>query len=139
MTVRRPRVTVFTPSHRPRFLDDCYRSLVDQTWTDWEWVVALNGGARWRPPCDDVRVRLIVADELSGVGAVKQLACSVALGEYLVELDHDDLLAADALEDLLEQRVLGTGGHHPEQRRGRDLAHHERREQHRHRVLAEAL
>ena len=98
----RPRVTVFTPSHRPRFLDDCYRALVAQTRTDWEWVVALNGGARWRPPVDDSRVRLVIADDLAGVGAVKQLACSVALGEFLVELDHDDLLARDAFEAVVD-------------------------------------
>lgn len=101
MSVDRPRVTVFTPSHRPRFLDDCYRSLVAQTRGDWEWVVVLNGGARWRPPTNDSRVRLVIADDLSGVGAVKQLACSVALGEFLLELDHDDLLASQAVEEVV--------------------------------------
>ncbi|MFC7484131.1 hypothetical protein ACFQX7_34530 [Luedemannella flava] len=42
-------VTVFTPSHHPRFLDECLRSLQAQTMADWEWVVVLNQGARWRP------------------------------------------------------------------------------------------
>ena len=40
--VRRPRVSIFTPSHRTRYLDDCMRSLLAQTYEDWEWIVVLN-------------------------------------------------------------------------------------------------
>lgn len=97
-----PRVSVFTPSHQPRFLDDCLRTLLSQTRTDWEWVVVLNQGARWRPLKDDPRVRVIVSDELTGVGATKRYACSEARGEILVELDHDDELRSDALEMIVD-------------------------------------
>ncbi len=38
-------ISVFTPSHDSRYLSDCYRSLVSQSYTDWEWVVVLNRGA----------------------------------------------------------------------------------------------
>ena len=44
-----PRFSVFTPSHRPRFLDECLTTLQAQTCSDWEWIVLLNNGARWRP------------------------------------------------------------------------------------------
>ena len=87
-----PRVSVFTPSHQPRYLDECFRSLRAQTFEDWEWVVVLNQGARWRPPEPDPRVRVEVKDDLVGVGAAKRHACAVARGEFLVELDHDDIL-----------------------------------------------
>jgi glycosyltransferase involved in cell wall biosynthesis len=93
---------VFTPSHQPRFLDDCLRSLLAQTRQDWEWIVVLNSGARWRPFNPDHRIRLIVNDELSGVGAAKHFACHTARGEILVELDHDDILRSDALEKIVE-------------------------------------
>ncbi len=96
-----PRVSVFTPSHHPRFLDDCLRSLLAQTRDDWEWVVVLNQGARWRPLKDDPRIRVIVNDSLSGVGAAKRFACDAARGEILVELDHDDELRSDALEKVV--------------------------------------
>ena len=44
------RISVFTPTHNPRFLDLCYESLCRQTYTDWEWIVLLNGGApEWSP------------------------------------------------------------------------------------------
>jgi O-antigen biosynthesis protein len=102
MTEAVPRVTVFTPSHRPTYLDECFETLRAQTFTDWEWVVVLNGGARWRPEVQDPRVRLVTADDLAGVGAVKRYACELARGDILVELDHDDLLARRALATVVE-------------------------------------
>ncbi|MFC9278889.1 glycosyltransferase [Streptomyces collinus] len=95
-----PRFSVFTPSHRPRFLDECLRTLQAQTCSDWEWIVLLNNGARWRPERPDDRVRVEIADEVKGVGAAKRRACELARGEILVELDHDDLLAKACLAQL---------------------------------------
>lgn len=106
---RVPRVSVFTPSHQPRYLDDCMQSLLKQTFEDWEWVVVLNQGARWRPPTDDPRLRVVVADDIRGVGAAKRFACTEARGEILVELDHDDELRSDALE-----KVVQAFDEHPE-------------------------
>ena len=96
-----PRVTVFTPSHHPRYLDDCLRSLLAQTMPDWEWVVLLNQGARWRPETTDPRVRIIVRDEVVGVGAAKRHACAEARADLLVELDHDDVLVPECLAKLV--------------------------------------
>ncbi|MFI6353077.1 glycosyltransferase [Streptomyces sp. NPDC050743] len=95
-----PRFSVFTPSHRPRYLDECLKTLQAQTCTDWEWIVLLNNGARWRPERPDERVRVEIADDIKGVGAAKRRACELARGEILVELDHDDLLAKACLAEL---------------------------------------
>jgi GT2 family glycosyltransferase len=97
-----PRVTVFTGSNRTRFIDECFRSLVAQTFTDWEWVVILNQGSRWRPERHDDRIRLIVQDNLNGIGAVKGYACASAAGDILVELDDDDLLSSDCLQEIVD-------------------------------------
>ncbi|MGL5819151.1 MAG: glycosyltransferase [Phycicoccus sp.] len=102
-------LSVFTPSHTPRFLDDCFASLRAQDDPEWEWVVLLNGNARWRPPAPDPRVRVIVADDVSGVGAAKRRACAEATGDVLVELDHDDLLTRGALRVIRQAFV-----EHPE-------------------------
>ena len=99
---RRPRVSVYSPSHQPRYLNDCMRSLLAQTYGDWEWIVVLNHGARWHPPVEDPRLRVVIQDDLSGVGAAKRHACSLASGEFLVELDHDDELRSDALQLIVE-------------------------------------
>ncbi|MGW3498816.1 glycosyltransferase [Streptomyces sp. NPDC001020] len=95
-----PRFSVFTPSHRPRFLDECLATLQAQTCSDWEWIVLLNNGARWRPERPDDRIRVEIADDVHGVGAAKRRACELARGEILVELDHDDLLAKACLAEL---------------------------------------
>ena len=96
-----PRVSVFSPSHDPRYLDDCLASLQAQSYQDWEWIVLLNGGARWRPSRPDERIRVVMADDVKGVGAAKQRACNETRGEFLVELDHDDVLARDALGEVV--------------------------------------
>jgi len=100
--MRKPAVTVFTGSNRTKFLDECHQSLQAQTFDDWEWVIVLNQGNRWRPEVPDQRIRLVVQDEVSGVGAVKKWACAEASGDILVELDHDDLLASDCLEKVVD-------------------------------------
>lgn len=95
-----PRCSIFTPSHNPRWLDECWETLAKQTFSDFEWIVVLNGGARWRAPYDE-RISVHLSNE-KGVGALKSLACAVAEGEFLVELDHDDLLAPNALEAVVD-------------------------------------
>lgn len=88
---------MFTPSHDPRWLDECYQSLVRQSVEDWEWVVVLNGTADWSPPDEGRLVKVIRARRDMGVGEAKRLACEWATGEILVELDHDDILLPYAL------------------------------------------
>jgi O-antigen biosynthesis protein len=88
-------LSVYTPSHNVRWLDECWASLKSQTRQDFEWIVVLNQGARWA--CDDPRVKVSICDELRGVGAAKHSACALATGDVLIELDHDDILATDAL------------------------------------------
>ena len=93
-----PTISVFTPSHDPSYLNDAWESLDSQTFPDFEWIVVLNGGAQWNPP-KDPRVRVVKRNKLTGkVGALKAEACKLAKGNYLVELDHDDLLARSCLD-----------------------------------------
>lgn len=93
-------LSVFTPSHRATHLDECFASLRAQTYEDWEWVVLLNGGARWAPPAPDSRVRVVDGTATGLVGAAKREACALATGEVLVELDHDDVLLPTCLEEV---------------------------------------
>jgi glycosyltransferase involved in cell wall biosynthesis len=97
-----PRFSIFTPSHTARFLDDCLESLLAQSDGDWEWIVVLNGGIRWRPNIEDSRISILIDDQLTGVGAAKRVACAAARGDILVELDHDDLLTTNALHEIGE-------------------------------------
>ena len=63
--------------------------------------MVLQGGLRWNATRQDPRVRLIVEESISGEGCLKQLACSLALGEILIQLDDGDRLSANALEQII--------------------------------------
>lgn len=80
-------MTVFTPSHTPAYLDECHRTVLAQTHTDWEWIVLLNAGAEWEPPRPDPRIRIVHGESSGNVGAAKREACALATGEILVELE----------------------------------------------------
>lgn len=94
--------SVFTPTHDPRWLLEAYRSLVAQTYQNWEWVLVPNGDTPAEIPAEvkaDPRVK-IVPSRHKNIGALKRLACTVATGNVFVELDHDDALTPTALSTL---------------------------------------
>lgn len=91
-------LSVITPSHDTRWILECYRSLQMQTYTDWEWIILLNGKAE-APDIDDPKVHIHKAIE-SGIGTLKRVAARQAKGEVLVELDHDDWLMPTALNSI---------------------------------------
>lgn len=94
------KVSVFTPTHDSRFLLDCYRSLEQQSLSDWEWVVVPNGGvALPEPLLADPRV-VIRPTESKSIGALKAFAVEQTTGDLIVELDHDDWLLPDCLMEL---------------------------------------
>lgn len=107
--MKRPRISVFTPSHDTRFLQDAYKSLLSQSYADWEWIVLLNNGAGesdddlWMNDAD-MRVKIIDADDATAdsknVGALKSEAVNYCTGDILVELDHDDILAYNCLQQV---------------------------------------
>jgi O-antigen biosynthesis protein len=107
-----PLVSVFTPAFRTseRHLRRAYRSLLDQTYDNWEWVImddSADGGATLRKleatAGNDYRVKIYASHRRSGkIGAVKRQACALTRGEILVELDHDDELVSDILSGIVE-------------------------------------
>jgi O-antigen biosynthesis protein len=105
MSTSAPKVSVFTPSHDTRHLPEVYRSLQEQSYTGWEWIVLLNGKASaWSPPATDPRVKISrsPAKVRARVGALKRAACELATGEILLELDHDDLLSRGCLAQVVD-------------------------------------
>lgn len=89
-------ISVFTPSHNPKWLDDCYASLLEQSVSNWEWVVVLNGDAKWTAPKDD-RVKTYRLEGGLGIGHYKREAVNWCTGDIFLELDHDDKLMPEAL------------------------------------------
>jgi len=102
-----PLVSVFTGAYKTGDrIHKPLNSLIGQTYGDWEWVIVDDSdddGETWEMLCGlaekDCRIRVYRAHRPSGViGNVKRTACDLARGEYLVELDHDDMLTSKALD-----------------------------------------
>lgn len=108
-------ISVFTPltaTGNP-YIEAAFETLLNQTYQDWEWVVLENnGGVSTDPPTPfgelpkkirkhpKVRVHRVL--DLQGIGALKRRACELCKGEFLLELDHDDLLHPEALAEAVQ-------------------------------------
>lgn len=104
--VNRPRFSIFTPTYKTgERIRRTYESLVNQTWTNWEWVVVDDSpdDETWEILQEisnkDYRVKLHKIYPLTGgnVGLAKHRAATLGDGDWLVELDHDDVLTKECL------------------------------------------
>jgi SAM-dependent methyltransferase len=102
------KFSIFTCEHDPNnipFLLELYNSLVDQTYTNWEWVIYTNNKCTPAEIPDvitnnpqvkvlDTRINIV------NIGMIKRMACDACTGDVFVEVDHDDMLTPDCLEEL---------------------------------------
>ncbi|WP_163195712.1 glycosyltransferase [Clostridium thermarum] len=105
-----PLVSVFTAAYRSRDkILRPYKSLLKQTYTNWEWVIVDDSGdddmtyKQDLLTLEDPRVRRYRQDGYNGyIGAIKRYAAGLCTGQILVELDHDDELTPDCLEKIVK-------------------------------------
>jgi glycosyltransferase involved in cell wall biosynthesis len=102
-----PLVTVFTAAYKTgNNIRRPFCSLRGQTYANWEWVIvddSDDNGKTFRVLSaiaeQDHRIRVFKPWKHSGtIGEVKNWACSLANGDILLELDHDDELTDYALD-----------------------------------------
>ena len=96
-------ISVFTVSHNIEYLEQAYKSLLDQSYENWEWVILLNGAAAEIPTFEiqNERVRIYRTSEGEGnIGWLKGKAVSYCKGMIFLELDHDDVLMPNALQEV---------------------------------------
>lgn len=103
------KISVITPTHDPKYLDETWASLRDQTYDgDWEWCIYVNGGATFddvrAKAGSDPRIRLLShnGERSRCIGTIKRNAFMRGHGDVLLEMDHDDLLGPCALERTAE-------------------------------------
>jgi len=101
------KFSIITPEHSSKnmpFLLELYETIRDQTHSNWEWVLYLNGDCKpHHIPQEiksDSRVRIHTGITNPNVGFIKNKAFFLGRGDVLVEVDHDDLLTLDCLEEL---------------------------------------
>ena len=92
-------ISIITPTHNPKYLKDLEKSIINQRYKDWEWIILLNNGAEYHSDNPQIKIHKCPINSKS-VGALKKYACSLATGEIIVEADHDDILMGDCLEKI---------------------------------------
>lgn len=94
-----PLITVFTTTYKSAHkIQRPYRSLMQQTYKDWEWVImddSDDDGETMKMLEElagtDYRIRLYKDSKHSGViGKMKRDVAMMGYGDILIELDHDD-------------------------------------------------
>jgi glycosyltransferase involved in cell wall biosynthesis len=102
------RVSVLVPAHRAEaFVARAVRSVLAQTWADWELILVADDGLDYRAVLagagvSDERVRtLATAQPTSGPGAARNRALDAARGELIAPLDADDVFHPERLARLV--------------------------------------
>jgi len=106
----KPLVSVIVPvwNTPANVLDQMIQSVVDQTYGKWELCMA-DGNSKpgtkkvlsdWAEK--DHRIRIKFLDENKGIAANSNEALSLAQGEFITFLDHDDCLSPFALFEVVE-------------------------------------
>lgn len=100
-----PRFSILTAVYEtvPEHLDECLASVDAQSESSWEHIVVDDGSTRpdLAPVLaarTDPRRRVIRRTENGGIVAASNDALAAATGDYVVLLDHDDLLEPNALQ-----------------------------------------
>ncbi|MBA3272245.1 MAG: glycosyltransferase family 2 protein [Chthoniobacterales bacterium] len=112
LTTSTPFFSIITPTFntKPQWLAEAALSLLEQSVADWEWCIVDDGSTdhetrklleQIAAASPRVRTKFIVN---SGISAATNEGLDLAAGEFVCFLDHDDLLAPNALEQM-QQKV----------------------------------
>lgn len=106
-SVSEPKVSVIVTSYNlGRFLPDALKSVVTQSWKDWECIVVddcstdntAQVAKQWA--ANGFAMRYVRPPKNLGLPAARNFGMAHARGKYVIPLDADDMLAPNALETL---------------------------------------
>ena len=108
MVENQPLVSILIANYNNgRFFQDCYNSIVSQTYSNWEAIIVDDGSTDdsvnqiQKLIKDDKRFHLYENDKNYGCGYTKRKCVELANGEICGFLDPDDTLTEDAIEDMI--------------------------------------
>ncbi len=119
---KQPAISILVANYNNDiYLDDCIRSIVSQSFTDFECIIVDDGSTdgskniikRWAK--QDKRI-IPVFQENKGVSAARNVGLNMARGRWIGFMDSDDCFCADALRILYEcgeqnhADIVGGGG-----------------------------
>lgn len=98
------KVTVIVPVYNvEKYLDQCVKSVIDQTYKDLQ-IVLVDDGSPDRCPqmCDEYQKKdpriSVIHKENGGLGLARNAGLKVAKGKYVIFIDSDDWLDPDYVE-----------------------------------------
>ncbi|MCB0760295.1 MAG: glycosyltransferase [Flavobacteriales bacterium] len=96
-----PKVSIITPVFNARpYLVSCAESVLQQTLSDWEWIVVDNGSTDGSMEAlatyTDARIHLL-QEMRKGVSFARNAGLDAAQGDWIVFLDADDRLTPESL------------------------------------------
>ena len=108
----KPRISIVVPVfHTPSaYLTQMVESVIRQTYENWELCIA-NASPKNQEmnqiltdfQANDIRIKVIDAPKNEGIAQNTNKAISIATGEYVGFLDHDDMLSPDALYEVVKK------------------------------------
>jgi glycosyltransferase involved in cell wall biosynthesis len=106
-----PKISIFVPvwNTSKKFLTDMIESVLNQTYSNWELCIA-DGGSKETHVKElleeytkkDNRIKVKYLPENKGIVGNSNEALSLATGDYIALLDHDDTLAPFALFEIVK-------------------------------------
>jgi len=118
-SVRRHKHLLFSvvvPVHNPpnQWLQECINSVRSQFFADWELILADDASAPatldllHKNKALDARIKISLSNQQSGISSASNRAASLASGDFIVFLDHDDLLNPYALSAFAQRLQKNT-------------------------------
>ena len=107
----RPKVSIIMPVYNtdPRWLREALESVRQQLYDNWELCIADDGSSRGdnrevlqEYQRRDGKIKVKYLDRNQGIAAASNAALSLATGEFIGLLDHDDELKPDALFEVVK-------------------------------------
>ncbi len=104
-----PLLSVVVPVYRPSiwYFNDCVLSVLNQSYQNWELCLCDDGSGdpELTKSMDEFaagepRIKVLAMDHNGGISRATNRALDEATGEFIVLLDHDDVLAIDALAEV---------------------------------------
>ncbi|MGG7645452.1 glycosyltransferase family 2 protein [Rhodovulum sp. YNF3179] len=104
-----PKVSIVTPCfNSDRFLRQTYRSVLEQDYPNWEWIIHDDGSSDESARIlveiadSDERVKISFGKENRGPGCSRNICIDRAEGEFIAFLDADDLWLSNKVSSQLE-------------------------------------
>jgi GT2 family glycosyltransferase len=104
-----PLMSIVVPVYRPSlwYFRECVQSVLAQTYPRWELCLCDDGSgdpelaeSMAEFAAGDQRIKVLAMEENGGISRATNRALSAATGEFVVLLDHDDVLMDDALAEI---------------------------------------